>query len=151
MAGQLTGDWATPEFMPSQILQAVGQTFALTSIVWFAVKHIHPAEILTFGALLQTGRLFGAEIGSAFIQTFVRVREQIYSNLVGLHIVTGAPPTVERLQGYANAVVSRSIGAPQAGARSAALLASAVRRQSYVLAYIDGFMFSASPSSPRFS
>jgi MFS transporter, DHA2 family, multidrug resistance protein len=141
MAGQLTGVWASPEFMPSQILQAVGQTFALTSIVWFAIKHIHPAEILTFGALLQTGRLFGAEIGSAFVQTFVRIREQIYSNLVGLHVVAGAPSTGERLQDYANAVMSRSIGAPQASARAAALLASAVRKQSFVLAYIDGFMF----------
>ncbi len=140
MAGQLTEEWATNEFLPSQILQAAGQTFALTSIVWFALKHLQPAEVLTFGALLQTGRLFGAEIGSAFVQTFVRVREQIHSSFVGQHIVSGAPSTVIRLQGYAHAVVGRSVGGPQETARAAALLAAAARRQAYVLAYIDGFM-----------
>ena len=30
--------------------------------------------------------LFGGEIGTAFMQTFVRKREQIHSNLLGLHI-----------------------------------------------------------------
>ncbi|MGA2043408.1 MAG: MFS transporter [Roseiarcus sp.] len=140
MAGQLTGLWATDQFMPSQILQAVGQTFALTSLIWFALRHLQPAEVLTFGALLQTGRLFGSEVGSSFVQTFVRVREQIHSNFVGQHIVAGAPATVARLQQYAHAVVSRSAGEPQETARAAALLAVAARRQSYVLAYIDGFM-----------
>ncbi len=143
MAGQLTSEWATDQFMPSQILQAVGQTFALTSLVWFALKHLQPAEILTFGALLQTGRLFGAEIGSSFIQTFVRVREQIHSNFVGQHIVSGASSTVARLQDYAHAVMSHSVGEPQGTARAAALMAAAARKQSYVLAYIDGFMFLA--------
>jgi len=140
MAGQLTGDWASDQFMPSQLLQAAGQTFALTSVVWLALRHLQPAEILTFGALLQTGRLFGAEIGSAFVQTFVRVREQIHSSFVGQHIVSGAPPTILRLQGYAHAVTSRSLGGPQEAARAAALLAAAARRQSYVLAYVDGFL-----------
>jgi len=143
LAGQLTSGWATDDFLPSQILQAVGQTFALTSLTWFSLKHLQPAEILTFGALLQTGRLFGSEIGSAFIQTFVRVREQIHSNYVGQHIVSGAPSTVARLQAYAQAVMSRSVGEPQDTARAAALLATAARKQSYVLAYIDGFMFLA--------
>jgi MFS transporter, DHA2 family, multidrug resistance protein len=140
MAGQLTSNWAGAEFLPSQIVQALGQSIALTSLVWFFLKHLEPTQALTFGALLQTGRLFGAELGSAFIQTFVRVREQIYSNLVGLHVVTGASATIARLQDYAHAVNGRSIGAPAADARAAALLAAAVRKQAYVLAYNDGFM-----------
>jgi MFS transporter, DHA2 family, multidrug resistance protein len=141
MAGQLTDDWASADFIPSQILQAAGQTFALTAIVWFAVKHLDPMQILTFGALLQTGRLFGSELGSAFIQTFIRVREQIYSNLVGQHVVSGAASTVARLQDYAHAVMGRSVGDPAAQERATALLAHAVQKQSLVLAYIDGFMF----------
>jgi DHA2 family multidrug resistance protein len=140
MAGQLTDDWASADFIPSQILQAAGQTFALSSVLWFSLKHLDPTQILTFGALLQTGRLFGSELGSAFIQTFIRVRERVYSNLVGLHVVSGAASTASRLQDYANAVTGRSVGDPAAHARATALLASAVRKQSFVLAYIDGFM-----------
>lgn len=140
MAGQLTHDWVGIDFLPSQIVQAAGQTIALTSIVWFAIQHLQPADILTFGAMLQTGRLFGAELGNAFIQTFVRMREQVYSNLIGLHVTTGSLLTDQRLQDYAAAVSARSVGPADASARASALLAGAVQRQAYVLAYIDGFM-----------
>jgi MFS transporter, DHA2 family, multidrug resistance protein len=140
MAGQLTRDWVGDDFLPSQLIQAVGQSFGFTSLVWFGVKHLDPREIFTFGAVLQTARLFGGELGNAFIQTFVRVREQTYSNLIGLHVNADSLMTDQRLQGYARAVAGRSIGQPEAAARATALLARSVQNQAYVLAYIDGFM-----------
>jgi MFS transporter, DHA2 family, multidrug resistance protein len=140
MGGQLTHDWASSDFLPSQLLQAVGQTLALTSVVWFILKHLEFKEALTFGAVLQTARLFGGELGLGFIQTFLRVREQLYSNLVGLHVDVGSLATEQRLQSYADVVRDRSNGAAQAGARAAALLARAVHNQASVLSYIDGFM-----------
>ena len=140
MAGQLTHDWVSEDFLRSQLLQAVGQSFGLTSLVWFSLKHLEPSEIFTFGAVLQTGRLFGAQLGSAFIQTFVRVREQTYSNLIGLHVNAGSFLTDQRLEYYAKIVRGRSIGDRKASARATALLARAVQNQAYVLAYIDGFM-----------
>jgi MFS transporter, DHA2 family, multidrug resistance protein len=141
MAGQLTHDWVSDDFLPSQIVQAVGQSFAVTSIIWFALKHLDPTQALTFGALLQTARLFGGQLGSAFVQTFVRVREQIYSNLLGLHVTLGSGQTEQRLQDYAHAVAGRSTGEVEAGARATELLAHSVQNQANVLAYIDGFMF----------
>jgi len=140
MGTQLTDQWAVDDFLPSLIIQAVGQSFALTSVVWFALKHLQPTEALTFGAVLQTGRLFGGELGLAFIQTLIRTREQTYSNLVGLHVVTGAYSVVTRLEQYGAAVFGRSIGDAAAQARAISLLAQTLRRQAYVLAYIDGFM-----------
>ena len=140
MAGQLTGDWAGESFLPSQLVQALGQSLGLTSVVWFALQHLEPKQILTFGAFLQTARLLGAELGSAFIQTFLRVREQLYSNLIGLHVTVGSTLTDERLQSYAHAVGGRSVGEVEANARATALLAGSVQKQAYVLAYIDGFM-----------
>jgi MFS transporter, DHA2 family, multidrug resistance protein len=140
MAGQLTHEWVGEDFLPSQLVQAVGQSLGLTSLVWFALKHLRPGEIFTFGAVLQTGRLFGAELGAAFVQTFVRTREQTYSNLIGLHVNAGALLTDQRLEDYAQAVAGRSVGQPEAAARATALLARAVQNQAYVLAYIDGFM-----------
>ena len=94
----------------------------------------------SFGAVLQTGRLFGAQLGAAFVQTFLRVREQVYSNLIGQHVAVGSWLTSERLQNYAQLVKGRSIGQVDANARATALLADAVRKQAYVLAFIDGFM-----------
>jgi len=83
--------------------------------------------------LLLIGRLLGAELGAAFVQTFVRVREQAYSNLIGLHVTGGAMLTDQRLQDYAYAVLARSIGASEASARGVGLLALAVQTQAYVL------------------
>lgn len=140
MGAQLTQEWAGDDFLPSQIIQAVGQSVGLTSLVWFFVQHLQPSQALTFGALLQTGRLFGAELGSAFIQTFLRVREQIYSNLIGQHVTAGNLLTGERLQDYARVVSGRSTGQGEANARATALLANAVQGQAYTLAFIDSFM-----------
>ena len=89
MATGLTRDWASSDFLPSQIVQAVGQSFAFCAIVFFATKHIRPADVLTFGATIQTARLLGGELGNAFMQTYVRTREQLHSQLVGLHVSTG--------------------------------------------------------------
>ena len=111
----------------------------LTAVVWFALKHLEPAQVLTFGAALQIARLFGAELGTAFVQTFVRVREQLYSSLIGLHVTTGSRLTDQRLVDYARVVTGRSVGQAEASARATALLAGA-ERQAYVLAFIDTFM-----------
>jgi DHA2 family multidrug resistance protein len=86
MVTNLTADWATDDFLPSQLLQALGQSFALTALVVIAVRSMNPTDVLTIGTLVQTSRLFGGEIGTAFMQTFVRVREQVHSNLIGLHV-----------------------------------------------------------------
>jgi MFS transporter, DHA2 family, multidrug resistance protein len=139
VADGLTRDWVTADFLPSQAMQAVGQTLAMSSLVFFAVLNLKPADAMTFGALLQTARLFGAEIGTAVISTFLRVREQVTSNLIGLHVQSGTLLTAERLQAYAAAVQARSPGSAGASARATGLLAQAVRTQANVQSYIDGF------------
>jgi DHA2 family multidrug resistance protein len=140
IASGLTQEWTGDNFLPSQLVQAIGQSLTLTALVWFALKHLEPAQVLTFGALLQIARLFGAELGAAFVQTFVRVREQVYSNLVGLHVTTGSLLTDQRLASYAQAVAGRSVGQAGANARGTALIGRAVQAQAYVLAIIDTFM-----------
>ena len=139
----LTQDWATDDFLPSQILQAIGQSFALTAVVALAVKSMNPADVLTIGTLFQTVRLFGGEIGTAFMQTFVRVREQVHSNLIGLHVDSLGAQTAGRLAAYRNAVSAHSSDIAVATERATSLLGSAVARQAAVLSYIDGFLAAA--------
>ena len=117
MGTGLTQDWATDDFLPSQILQAIGQSFALTAVVVLAVRSMNPADVLTIGTLFQTSRLFGGEIGTAFMQTFVRVREQVHSNLIGLHVDSLGGQTADRLAAYRNAVAAHSSDAAHAAAR----------------------------------
>lgn len=146
MASQLTSAWATDDFLSSQILQALGQSFALTALVVLAVQSINPADALTIGALLQTSRLFGGEIGTAFMQTFVRMREQVHSNLIGLHVDSLAGLTADRLAAYRNAVGAHTSDLAIAAARATNLLAAAVAKQAAVLSFIDGFLAAAAGS-----
>jgi MFS transporter, DHA2 family, multidrug resistance protein len=143
MATDLTSQWATEDFLPSQILQAIGQSFALTAIIVMIVRSMSPADALTAGMLLQISRLFGGEIGTAFMQTFVRVREQIHSNLIGLHVQDLAVDTTNRLAAYRNAVGAHTADLGAASARATKLLATTVAQQASVLSYIDGFLAAA--------
>jgi DHA2 family multidrug resistance protein len=143
MGTGLTQDWATDDFLPSQVLQAIGQSFALTAVVVLAVRSMNPADVLTIGTLFQTSRLFGGEIGTAFMQTFVRVREQVHSNLIGLHVDSLGGQTADRLAAYRNAVGAHSSDVGVATQRATSLLASTVAKQAAVLSYIDGFLAAA--------
>ena len=139
LATRLTPDWQTIEFLPSQILQAFGQSAALISLVLFFVRHLRPADALTFGALMQMTRLFGGELGSAFMQTFVRKAEQVQSYLVGLTVQSGESDVTTRLGQVTAALMPRSLGPVNATNRAAQLLGQEVRVQASVISYIDGF------------
>lgn len=143
MASDLTSLWATDDFLPSQILQAIGQSFALTALIMLMVRTTVPAEALTIGCLLQISRLFGGEIGTAFMQTVVRVREQVHSNLIGLHVAEGTGETADRLAAYAGRLGTHVSDTGIAVAQASRLLANAIATQASVLAYEDGFIYAA--------
>jgi DHA2 family multidrug resistance protein len=131
--------WGSEQFLPSQLLQAVGQSFALSGVVFFAVLHLRPQDALTFGAAIQTARLMGGEIGSAFVATFARVRGQAASNLIGLHVQRGDGQVIQRLQAYA-AATARA-GDPSSGPlRGASVMGSVVRSMATTQAVIDTFV-----------
>ena len=143
MATDLTSQWATDDFLPSQILQAIGQSFALTALLALIIRTINLADALAIGCLLQISRLFGGELGTAFMQTFVRVREQVHSNLVGLHVDGTAGLTVDRLAAYRGVLSAHTADLGEAASRAAKLLSTAVAQQASVLSYIDGFVAAA--------
>jgi DHA2 family multidrug resistance protein len=138
VAHGLTPVWSSDQFLPSQFLQALGQSFALSGIIFFGVLHLRPQDALTFGAALQTARLMGGELGSAFVATVVRVRTQTASNLIGLHVQTGDGQVVQRMQALAG-VAGRSD--PGVGpARAAGLLSASVRSAASLQGVIDAFV-----------
>ena len=139
VAHGLTPVWGSDQFLPSAILQAVGQSFALSGTVFFAVLHLRPQTALSFGAAIQCARLFGGEIGSAFVQTFVRVRGQIASNHIGLHIQAGDSEVLHRLQAYA-AATGRAVDPASASGRAVTVLGGVVRSAAATQGVIDGFV-----------
>jgi len=140
VAHTLTPDWGSNEFLVSQLLQAVGQSFALSGVLLFGILHLNPQEAATFGAAVQTARLMGGEIGLAFVTTLTRVRGQTASNLIGLHVQSGDEAADERLRMY-GALVSRAGSDPAiASARAAAMLGGVVRRMASMQGIVDAFV-----------
>ena len=137
VAHGLTPVWGTDQFLPSSLLQSVGQSFALSAIVFFAVLHLRPQDALTFGAATQVARLMGGEVCSAFIVTFIRVRSQIASNHLGLHVQIGDGRVVQRLESYAAATAAAG---NSGAARGAAVLGGVVRRMAVTQGVIDAFV-----------
>jgi DHA2 family multidrug resistance protein len=139
VAHGLTPLWGSDQFLPSQLLQAVGQSFALSGTVFFAVLHLRPQDALSFGAGTQIARLMGGEIGQAFIATFVRKRSQIASNLLGQHLQSGDPEVVRRLQTYA-AATARAGDPASATTRGASVLNNVVHSIAITQGIIDAFI-----------
>jgi DHA2 family multidrug resistance protein len=139
VAHGLTPLWGSDQFMVSQLLQAVGQSLALSGVIFYGILHMRPEDALTFGAALQTSRLLGGEIGVAFIATFVRVRSQIASNHIGLHVRVGDGQVLHRLHDYASAT-GQAVDPGTASERAVAVLAGVVRSAAATQGVIDGFM-----------
>src|SRR5687767_6010639 len=93
----LTRDWVAASFLPFAAMQAFGQTFGMRSLIFFNVLHIRPSDAPSFGVVLQTARLFGGELGTAGMSTWLRLREQVASQPIGLNVQTGDLLTQERL------------------------------------------------------
>jgi MFS transporter, DHA2 family, multidrug resistance protein len=139
VAHTITPVWGSDQFLPSLLLQAVGQSFALSGTVFFGVLHLRPQDALTFASALQVSRLMGGELGSAFVITFVRKRGQIASNHLGQHLQVGDDQVLQRLQTYAR-VTARAGDPSNALTRGATVLNSVVRAASTTQAIIDSFV-----------
>jgi MFS transporter, DHA2 family, multidrug resistance protein len=139
VAYRLTPIWGSEQFLPSQLLQALGQSFALSGIVFYGILHLRPQDALTFGAVIQTARLFGGELGTAFVTTLARVREQVASNLIGLHVQQGDARVVERVSRYGE-LTTHALDPAGALGRGRLVLGATVRSAATTQAVIDGFL-----------
>lgn len=139
VAYNLTPIWGSFQFLPASLLQAIGQSFALSGVVFFGILHLKPQDALTFGALLQTVRLMGGEIGTAFVTTMARVRGQVASNLLGQHVRVGDADVVQRVKVY-GAVTTRVFDPPGAVERGQTVLSNVVRAAATTQAVMDTFV-----------
>lgn len=139
MDTDLTHDWAGGDFLPSQCVEAVGLAFAITALVTYAVSNIVPAQAAAIATTIQIARLMGAEIGNGLIQTFVRTREQTYSNLIGQHVQSGSSAVAGIATQLAGPFGIRPTGVGNPTAQGLGLLGRLIQREAYVLAYIDAF------------
>jgi MFS transporter, DHA2 family, multidrug resistance protein len=134
---QLTHDWARGDFVTIVLLQSVGQAFTLLPIIILALSNADTTRATAFAAYIQIMRLGGAEIGVALMGTWLRVREQVHSNFLGLHLENGSGDVTRMLKRLTDGFAGH--GASTAAARALGTLSAEVQREANVLAYIDGF------------
>jgi len=139
VAYNLTPIWGSTQFLPSALLQALGQSFALSGVIFFGILHLQLKDALTFGAVLQTARLMGGEVGSAFITTLTRMREQVASNLIGQHLQSGDSRVLQRLGAYGSAT-THAIDVAGAAHRGQLVLGNVVRAAATTQSVMDGFV-----------
>lgn len=143
LATGITSEWAEGNFSLALLLQAMGETLELTAVIYFFGHHVGPADGITFGAIIQTARLFGGELGTSVLVMFTRKAEQVHSNWIGQHVVAGDPMTDDRLLAYSQIVGAATQGTGTPAARGTGLLSAAVREQAYTLSILDGFLLAA--------
>ena len=142
----LTSAWSAPDFYRTELLTGVGQSFAFVGLVsmillqsFFSGGLSKPERILTFSAFFHTVRLFGGELGIAFMGHFIVERENLHSNLLGLHVQSGNWITEGNIRALTAGVYSRSDGLVASAGRAAELVAGRLRMQAYILTFMDAF------------
>ena len=144
---QYTSTWAAEDFYRTELLTGVGQAFAFIGLVGCIVLQAifsgglaKPEWALTFSAFFHVIRLFGGTAGAIYMGHFVAQREKLHSNLLGLHVTSGAWSTVQNIQAMTAGLCAKSYGVAAAAGRSVDLIAARLRLQAYTLSIIDGFL-----------
>lgn len=106
---------------------------------FLAKRRADACQATAIAATIQTARLLGIEMGTAFIQTFLRVREQIYSNLIGQHLSSGSDIVDRIVTVLSNIYGQRANNLGLETSQGIAAAGRFVQREAYVLACIDGF------------
>src|ERR1044071_5956918 len=93
---QFTSAWAPENYFRTELLMAVGQSFAFVGLVSslilqsFASGGLEsPYRVLTFSAFLHGVRIFGGQLGTTLMGHFIAEQEKVHSYLVGLHVQHG--------------------------------------------------------------
>lgn len=150
MNANLSAAWSGSNFWIPQLVMATGYAFAFNGMVGAIILEVvntgaltRPIDVLTFAGYFQTVRLFGGQLGVAFMQHFLSVREQFHSNILGLSVQLGEATTNQRLLGLTAGMLSHSPGVTTATGRAGEILGLQVRQQAFTLAITDCFMLVA--------
>jgi len=144
---RLDTSWAGNSFQMLELVLAIA--FACTyvglvsSIVLEALDSgalASVANVATFSGFMHFVRLFGGQIGVAIMTRFITVREQLHSNLLGLHLEIGDWLTDERLRMLGAGLFSGSTSSEEAQQRAVGVLSQQVRAQAYTMAIADAFV-----------
>jgi DHA2 family multidrug resistance protein len=146
MNAAVTSAWSAEDYFRSELLMAVGQSFAFVGLVSTIVLNglftgalTRPQSVLTYSAYFHLVRLFGGQLGVAFMTHFIAQREKLHSNLLGLHVQYGHWIADGNVGGLTAGLFGKSSGLAAAMGRAVGIVSGRIRLQAYTLTFIDGF------------
>jgi len=138
--------WSAENFYRTELLMGVGQSFAFIGLVSTIVLQAifsgglsKPQDALTFSAFFHIIRLLGGQMGVSLMGRYIAVREQLHSNLLGLHVERGNWLDDASIRQLTAGLYAKSSGLADATGRAVDLIGGRVRLEAYTLAFIDGF------------
>jgi DHA2 family multidrug resistance protein len=141
-----TSAWAPENYFRSELLMAVGQSFAMLGLVTSLILQAAfsggleaPQRALTFSAFFHVVRLLGGQMGVAFMGYFIAEREKLHSYLLGLQVQSGQWITEGTVRHLAAGLAAKSSGPMAATGRALGIVDSKLRLQAYSLTFIDAF------------
>ncbi|MEI9980314.1 MAG: MFS transporter [Edaphobacter sp.] len=141
----LTSAWSGQNFFVTQLLLAIGEAITFNGLVGALILDVMNSgimnrgiEMLTFSAFFQVVRLVGGEIGTVYMQHFLRVRTAFHASVIG-SIPIGSPAANARLQGLIAGMQGNAPTTNSAIGRSATLFGLTVRQQAFTMAIGDCF------------
>jgi DHA2 family multidrug resistance protein len=81
-ASRVDVDWMTPQFLPAQVLQALGQPLAVVSLLFLSTSVVQPMEGPFVSGIVNTLRAFGTLVGSALVSRQMSERGSFHADML---------------------------------------------------------------------
>ena len=127
------------QLLVSQIIRAIGQPFVMLTMSNFAMNRVMPKDMPSASSLFNMTRNLGGSIGIAMLATALTNREHFHSARLGEAVSLASSATQARLDSMTQAFIAAGIDPATAANQALAAIDRIVRRESFVMAYNDGF------------
>jgi DHA2 family multidrug resistance protein len=128
------------QLIVTQVIRAIGQPFVMLTLSNFAMQGVAPKDMSSASSLFNMTRNLGGSIGIALLATALTNREHFHSARIGESVSSYALPTQQRLDQLTQAFIAGGIDPAGAADKALRVVDNLVRRESYVMAYNDGFL-----------
>lgn len=126
-------------FFWPQIFRGIGTACLMVPLINQAVVGLTPQQMPSGIALTNMIRQLGGAFGIAVMNTYVAQRYAFHRTDLVSNLTANDPELLQRLSFYQTAVASRGINPAAATEAGNRILEFSVAKQSYLMAYLDGF------------
>ncbi|WP_229209927.1 DHA2 family efflux MFS transporter permease subunit [Duganella sp. Root1480D1] len=128
------------QLLLSQVVRALGQPFVMLTLSNFAMNGIAPKDTASASSLFNMIRNLGGSIGIALLATQLTQREHFHSARLGEAVSSFSAATQLRLDQLTQNFIGKGFDPVTASDKALKAVDGIVRRESFVMAYNDGFL-----------